>query len=217
MSHSTTTSEAAAPARAETSSALASRPLPAYRTIDLVLTVAIGIVFGIVFLGWGQVYVLFEAVQVLFPPSVGILTGVFFLPALVAALIVRRPGAALLAEVIAAFLSVGLGGQWGIGAVLSGLLQGAGVELAFALFAYRRFTLPVAILGSVLSGLLEWVYERFAYYAEWSWTFAFAHLGFFLVSSILLCGVLGWVLVKALAHTGALNAFPAGRQWMRTV
>lgn len=196
-------------------SALARRPLLAYRTVDLVLTVAIGVVFGVVFVGWGQVYNLITPLQAAFPPAVGLLTGVFFLPALLAALIVRRPGAALLAEVIAAFLSIGLGGQWGFGAILSGMIQGAGVELAFALTAYRRFTLPVAILGSVLSGLFEWVFERFVYYAEWSWTFAFAHLGFFLVSSVLLCGVLGWALVKLLVGTGALSAFPAGQR-MRT-
>jgi energy-coupling factor transport system substrate-specific component len=194
---------------------LASRPLAKYRTIDLVVAVAIGVVFGVVFVAWGQIYNLFEPVQLLFPPSVGLLTGVFFLPALVAALIVRRPGAALLAEVIAAALSVALGSGWSIGAIGSGLLQGAGVEIAFLLTAYKRFTPLVAIVGSVLSGLCEWVYERFVYYPEWSWGFAFAHLGFFVISSILLCGVLGWVIVRALARTGALGSFPAGRQWQR--
>lgn len=194
---------------------LASRPLAKYRTLDLVVTVAIGVVFGVVFVAWGQVYNLFEPVKLLFPPSSGLLTGVFFLPALIAALIVRRPGAALLAEVIAAALSAALGSGWGIGAIGSGLLQGAGIEIAFLVTAYKRFTPLVAIVGSVLSGLCEWVYERFVYYPEWSWGFAFAHLGFFTVSSILLCGVLGWVIVRGLARTGALGSFPAGRQWQR--
>jgi energy-coupling factor transport system substrate-specific component len=195
--------------------ALARRPLMAYRTVDLVLTVAIGVVFAFVFLAWGQVYTLFEPLQLVLPPSVGLLAGVWFLPALVAMLIVRRPGAALLAELIAAVLEMVLGGQWGIGTVVSGLLQGGGVEIAFLLTAYRRFTLPVAMVGGVLSGILEWVYERFTYYPEWAWPSAWALLGFFVVSAAVLCGVLGWALMRALGSTGALSAFPAGRQWGR--
>lgn len=197
------------------SDALARRPLPAYRTVDLVLTVAIGVVFAFVFLAWGQVYTLFTPLQAVLPPSVGLLAGVWFLPAMVAMLIVRRPGAAVLAEVIAAVLEMVLGGQWGIGTVVSGLLQGGGVEIAFLVTAYRRFTLPVAIAGGALSGILEWVYERFSYYPEWSWASAWALLGFFIVSGALLCGVLGWLIVRALGATGALSAFPAGRQWGR--
>ncbi|UEJ83563.1 ECF transporter S component [Brachybacterium halotolerans subsp. kimchii] len=203
------------PAPAPASGALARRPLPAYRTVDLVLTVAIGVVFAFVFLAWGQVYTLFTPLQAVLPPSVGLLAGVWFLPALVAMLIVRRPGAAVLAEVIAAVLEMVLGGQWGIGTVVSGLLQGGGVEIAFLVTAYRRFTLPVAIAGGALSGILEWVYERFSYYPEWSWASAWALLGFFIVSGALLCGVLGWLIVRALGATGALSAFPAGRQWGR--
>jgi energy-coupling factor transport system substrate-specific component len=165
-----------------------------------------------VFLAWGQMYTLTEPLTLIFPPSSGLLTGVFFLPALVAALVVRRPGAALLAEVVAAVMETILGGQWGIGAFASGLLQGAGVELAFALTAYRKFTLPVAAAGAVVSAAFEWVYERFVYYPEWGWGYAFAYLGFFVVSAILLCAVLGMVIVRALAATGALNSFPPGRE-----
>jgi energy-coupling factor transport system substrate-specific component len=181
---------------------LARRPLLKYRTVDLVIAVAIGVVFGVVFLAWGQMYTLTEPLTLIFPPSSGLLTGVFFLPALVAALVVRRPGAALLAEVVAAVMETILGGQWGIGAFASGLLQGAGVELA----------LPVAAAGAVVSAAFEWVYERFVYYPEWGWGYAFAYLGFFVVSAILLCAVLGMVIVRALAATGALNSFPPGRE-----
>jgi energy-coupling factor transport system substrate-specific component len=180
---------------------LARRPLLKYRTVDLVIAVAIGVVFGVVFLAWGQMYTLTEPLTLIFPPSSGLLTGVFFLPALVAALVVRRPGAALLAEVVAAVMETILGGQWGIGAFASGLLQGAGVELAFALTAYRKFTLPVAAAGAVVSAAFEW-----------GWGYAFAYLGFFVVSAILLCAVLGMVIVRALAATGALNSFPPGRE-----
>ena len=60
----------------------------------------------------------------------------------------RKPGAALLAEMVAAVLSMLLGSQWGWGTAISGLMQGGGVELAFLLTRYRRFTLPVAPPGT---------------------------------------------------------------------
>lgn len=182
-----------------------------FRTIDLLVTVAIGAAFGVAFLGYGALYSLIGPLTAAFKPAEGLLAGIWFLPAILAALIVRKPGAALLAELIAACLEMLLGGQWGWGTVVSGLLQGGGVELGFALLAYRRFTLPVAMLAGVFAAALEWVYERFAYYPEMSWPFALVMLAFFLVSGAVLGGVLGRAATRALAATGALDALPAGR------
>lgn len=183
-----------------------------FRTVDLLVTVTIGAAFGVAFLGYGQLYTLIGPLTAAFKPAEGLLAGIWFLPALLAALIVRKPGAALLAEMIAAVLSMLLGSQWGWGTAISGLMQGGGVELAFLLFRYRRFTLPVAILGGLFSAVLEWGWEKFAYYQEMSWAFSFAMLGFFLLSGTLLCGVLGWAATRALAATGALDAMPVGRE-----
>lgn len=208
----TTTDTDGSPARSTRARGrgLASAPLLRYRTIDLVVTVAIGIAFGVAFLGYGQLYTLIGPLTTAFKPAEGLLAGVWFLPAVIAALVVRRPGAALLAELIAAVLEMLLGGQWGWGTVISGLLQGGGVELAFLLTAYRRFTLPVAMLGGVLAAGLEWVYERFAYYPEFSAFYGLMLLVFFVISGIVLAGALGWVITRALARTGALDSLPAG-------
>ncbi|MFC7373770.1 ECF transporter S component [Brachybacterium sp. GCM10030267] len=186
-----------------------------FRTIDLLVTVMIGAAFGVAFLGYGQLYTLISPLTMAFRPAEGLLVGIWFLPAVLAALIVRKPGAALLAEMIAACLEMLLGGQWGWGTVVSGLLQGGGVELAVALTAYRRFTLPVAVLGGVLAGGLEWIWERFAYYPEMSWPFALILLGFFLVSGAALGGGLGWAATRALVATGAVDSLAAGREHAR--
>ncbi|AXK44718.1 ECF transporter S component [Brachybacterium saurashtrense] len=186
-----------------------------FRTVDLLVTVLIGAAFGVAFLGYGQLYTLISPLTAAFKPAEGLLAGIWFLPAMLAALIVRKPGAALLAEMIAAVLEMLLGGQWGWGTVVSGLLQGGGVELAFLLTRYRRYTLPVAILGGVLAAGLEWVWERFAYYPEMSGLYAGAMLGFFLLSGAVLCGVLGWVAARALTATGAVDSLAAGRERAR--
>ena len=102
-----------------------------FRTVDLLVTVLIGAAFGVAFLGYGQLYTLIGPLTAAFKPAEGLLAGIWFLPAMLAGLIVRKPGAALLAEMIAAVLSMLLGSQWGWGTAISGLMQGGGVELAF--------------------------------------------------------------------------------------
>ncbi|TDP77016.1 energy-coupling factor transport system substrate-specific component [Brachybacterium sp. AG952] len=188
-----------------------------YRTVDLLVTVLIGAAFGVAFLGYGQLYTLIGPLTAAFKPAEGLLAGIWFLPAVLAALLVRKPGAALLAEMVAAVLSMLLGSQWGWGTAVSGLMQGGGVELAFLLTRYRRFTLPVAVLGGVLSAVLEWGWEKVAYYQEMSWAFSGTMLAFFLLSGALLCGVLGWAASRALIATGAVDSLASGREAARAV
>lgn len=186
-----------------------------FRTVDLLVTVLIGAAFGVAFLGYGQLYTLIGPLTAAFKPAEGLLAGIWFLPAILAGLIVRKPGAALLAEMIAAVLSMLLGSQWGWGTAISGLMQGGGVELAFLLTRYRRFTLPVAMLGGVFSAVLEWGWEKVAYYQEMSWAFSGTMLVFFVLSGALLCGALGWAATRALVATGAVDTLAAGRERAR--
>ena len=67
------------------------------------------------------------------------------------------------------------------------------------------------VLGGVLAAILEWGWEKFAYYQEMSWSFSFIMLAFFIASGAVLCGLLGWAATRALAATGALDSLPAGR------
>lgn len=188
-----------------------------YRTVDLLVTVLIGAAFGVAFLGYGQLYTLIGPLTAAFKPAEGLLAGIWFLPAVLAALLVRKPGAALLAEMVAAVLSMLLGSQWGWGTAVSGLMQGGGVELAFLLTRYRRFTLPVAVLGGVLSALLEWGWEKVAYYQEMSWAYSGTMLAFFLLSGAVLAGGLGWAASRALVATGAVDSLASGREAARAV
>ena len=186
-----------------------------FRTVDLLVTVLIGAAFGVAYLGYGQLYTLIGPFTAAFKPAEGLLAGIWFLPGILAALIVRKPGAALLAGLLAAVLSMLLGSQWGWGTAVSGLVQGGGVELAFLLTRYRRFTLPVSILGGLLAAVLEWGWEKIAYYPEMSWLFSLAMLGCFLLSGALLCGALGWAATRALVSTGAVDSLAAGREHTR--
>ncbi len=182
-----------------------------WRTVDLVTTVMIGVVFGVIFIGWGSVTNLAGPLFLALPPLSGLLGGFWWLPAVVAALVIRRPGAALLAELVAASVEPLLGGQWGLATLASGVIQGLGVELGFLLFAYRRPTVVPAVLGGALAGLLETPYEWSVYYPEWVPGWALLYGTTMTVSGALIAGIGGFALTKALARTGVLAPFPLGR------
>jgi len=187
--------------------------LMAYRTIDIVTAATLGVAFGVAFWGWNQLYLLIDNISVFaFPPSGGLLGGPWLIAGVVGGLVVRRPGAAVATEVIAAFVSGMLGNQWGFSVLVSGLLEGLGVELVLAVLLYRRFGLVVAMLAGACAGVFESVYEWYSYYPDWDLGFRLAHLGFFALSGALVAGLGGWVLVRGLARTGALDAFGPGRE-----
>ena len=98
-----------------------------WRTVDLVVTATIGVVFGVVFWAWGFV---FSALTVGgLSPATYLVSGVWLIPAVLAPLLVRRPGAGILAEMVAAMVSALFGSAWGLDVVISGFMQGAGAEL----------------------------------------------------------------------------------------
>ncbi len=193
---------------------LASRPLLAYRTVDLVSAAMLGVAFGVVFWAWSLVYsVASGPLDAALAPLTSILAGPWLLAGVVGGLLIRRPGAALMAEVVAASVSALIGSEWGWTTLLSGVLQGLGVELALALFAWRRFGPGVALLAGGLAATCEVVlYEWWVYVVDFDWPFKLAYLGFFVVSGAVVAGLGGLVIVRALASLGAVDVMPPGRE-----
>lgn len=184
-----------------------------YRTIDLVTIATLGVAFGVVFWGWGKLYGVLNLATVLtFPPSAALWGGGWLIAGVVGGLVIRRPGAALATELIAAAVS-GLmpGNEWGSTVLVSGLLQGLGAELVFAAFRYRRFGLPTAAGAGALAGAFKAVYEWQIWYTDWDLTYRLWHLGLFVASGAVIAGAGGWLLVRTLARAGALDAFPVAR------
>jgi len=208
-----TTHGTAAPA-AGRHTILASRPLMGWRGIDLITAAMLAVAFGVVF--WGFDTVIYPALSTAtagFPPAGELMLGVWLVPAVVGGLVVRRPGAAVFTELVAANVELFLGNKWGVTVLLSGLLQGLGVELVLAVVRWRRFGPVVAALGGALAAVLEIVgYEWWSYVPDYSAAWKLLYLGFGVVSGALVAGLLGWLLVRALARAGALNAFPPGQE-----
>jgi energy-coupling factor transport system substrate-specific component len=182
----------------------------------MVTAAILGVACGLIFLVWNQVggaaYSVIDAVT---PGVGGLVAGIWYLGAVIGALVIRKPGAAIFVEVLAAVVSMALGSQWGISTVYSGLVQGLGMELVVLAFGYRRFSLPVAMLGGVGSGVAAWVFEGFygstPNFAK-GLAFNLTYLGCQVVTGVVLAGLVGWLLVRGLAQTGALDRFAAGRE-----
>lgn len=186
-----------------------------YRTIDLVTIATLAVALGVTFWAWGKAYAGLSGLAVFsYPPSVGLLGGPWLMAGIVGGLIIRRPGAALATEIAAAAVSglVPGGTEWGMSVLVSGFWQGLGAELILAVFLYRRFSLPVAAIAGAAAGAIESVYEWFAYYeGVFSASDRLAHLGFFALSGAVIAGGGGWLLTRALARAGVLDAFGPGR------
>ncbi|GAA2977515.1 energy-coupling factor transport system substrate-specific component [Microbacterium terrae] len=192
-----------------------------WRVVDIVVAAVLGVALGLVFWAWNTVgYAWFTAMDALTPGLGGIAVGIWLIGGVIGGLVIRKPGAALLVEVLAAVVSMLIGNMWGVSTVLSGIVQGLGAELIFALFLYARFTLPVAMLSGIGAGVGAWIFELF-YGASpnilKTLEFNTIYLVSLIVSGALLAGLVGWLAVRALAATGALSRFAAGREARREV
>ncbi len=186
-----------------------------WRTIDIVVTAAIAVAFGVVFWAWNALWAAASPLFVAVPPAQNILYGTWLAAAVVAGLVVQKPGAALFAELVAASVSLILGSQWGLDAALSGLFQGAGAELAFALFLYRRWDLVAALLAAALSAVGAWLHDTPLYYAALPLADQLLIGVFMLISALVIAGFGSWWLTRALVRTGVLAQFPSGRTQQR--
>lgn len=184
-----------------------------WRVVDLVTATAIAAASGLVFWVWDFIctapLTLFGAVT---PGFEGILNAFWLFAGPLAAIIIRKPGAALYAETVAAMLELLLGNQWGAGgSLVVGIMQGIGAELGFALLAYRVWNLASTMLSGALAGLGCGIYYWITN-PGWGSLRASVYLATSAASGALIAGGLSWVLYRMLMKTGALDHFASGRR-----
>jgi energy-coupling factor transport system permease protein len=186
-----------------------------WRTVDIVVAAAIAIAFGVVLWAWNQLWAAATPLFVAIPVAQNVLYGVWLAPAVLGGLIVRKPGAALFTELVAAAVSAILGSQWGLDAVVSGVVQGAGAEVVFFATRYRVWTVPVAIAAAAGAAITAWIHDVALYYLDIGIGPQLAILVFMILSAAVIAGVGSWLLMRSLAETGVLAQFPAGRVQQR--
>ncbi len=184
-----------------------------WRVVDIVVAAVLGVATGVIFVGWnfvgGAGYEVFNAVT---PGLGGLAVGIWLLGGVLGGLVIRKPGAALAVELLAALVSAAIGNQWGITTLYSGVAQGLGAELIFLVLAYRRWGIVPAALAGAGAGVGAWVLEFVTGNIAKSAAFNLTYLVCLAISGAVLAGGVGWLLTKALATSGALSRFEAGRE-----
>ena len=183
-----------------------------WRTVDIVLGAALAVAFGAVFQAWNLLWTAISPAFVGLPPLQGFMYGVWLLPAVLVPLVIRRPGAALLGEGVAAIASALFGAPWGLLTIVYGLMQGGAAELVFAMGLYRRWGLPIALLAGAAAGAVAVLLDLVVYYPDWAAGFQVLYAALVIPSAAIVAGLGGWLLVRALSRTGVLSAFPAARE-----
>jgi energy-coupling factor transport system substrate-specific component len=176
-----------------------------WRTRDIVVTAVIGVAFGVVFFTFQAVWSALASLG----PLQNVFYGVWLLPAVLAPLIVRKPGAALFAELVAAGLSMMMGSIWSLDVLLSGFLQGAAAEIVFAVTRYRSWSWPVLAVASLASAGAAFVHDWLIYYAAFSLDVVLLIGLFMAVSAVTLMPLAATLLARALRQAGVLEGFPA--------
>jgi energy-coupling factor transport system permease protein len=189
----------------------AAEPVTSWRTVDIVVASSIAAAFGVIFWAWGQLWNTAQPAFTGFPPAQGFMYGVWLLPGVLGALIIRKPGAALYTELVASIISAFLGTAWGLQVVLYGLVEGAAPELVFAFLLYRSWKLPAALAAGAVAGVAAALLDLAFYYTDWSGGWKLSYTLLLAASSLVVAGVGSWLLVRALAKTGVLAPFASGR------
>jgi energy-coupling factor transport system substrate-specific component len=127
-------------------------------------------------------------------------------------MVIRKPGAGVFTETVAAAVSALIGAQWGLVTVLYGLIQGVGGEAPFAAGGYRSANLAQAAIGGAFAGAGAGYLDLVLYYPTYPTSWRIAQVGIAAASGLVIAGVGGWALTRALARTGVLDRFPSGRE-----
>jgi energy-coupling factor transport system permease protein len=183
-----------------------------WRVVDIVVASVLGVASGVIFWAFDQLWNGVSLPLALLPGLIAIINGGWLFAGVIGGLVIRKPGAALFVEILAAFVEMILGSPYGWTAVLSGVVQGLGAEIVFAIFLYRTWSWWVAVLAGIAAaiGLIVQDFIMFdaAQGLEYKIVFAICSL----VSGAVVAGFLGWLAVRGLARTGALGRFAAGRE-----
>ncbi|GEO25491.1 ABC transporter permease [Alicyclobacillus acidoterrestris] len=184
--------------------------MTAWKLRDVIVMVVLAIVTGALYKVWDILYAVIPTTAY---AGQATMTGLWLIASVLVAYIIRRPGAALLAELIAASVELLLGGQWGLSNLVAGLIQGIGAELAFCLFFYRGYHIVSCILSGVLASaaaVLQWYFQYGG--NELTAGTEVAYIVIALCSGAVLGGILPKLVADALYKAGVLRNFAIARQ-----
>ncbi|WP_448005218.1 ECF transporter S component [Agromyces bauzanensis] len=164
---------------------------------------AIGVVGGVVAGASGYLAGAFAAFG---PMLYGLTVGTHFLPSVVALALLKRPGMAVLAGLIAGLVGAAFAPWWLWRYVGAGLLVGLLIEIPFLLTRYRRWDAWLFYAAAGFAGLViaiaVFIGLGAEHYAWWAWAIA---LPLWVLSPVLFTWI-GRVIAARLAKAGVAQA-----------
>lgn len=140
----------------------------AWSTRDWMTTTLLGVSYGLLYIGGLYLYKITVASFLIFLTHQGVLSsssltifketfnGFWFGAGILLGAVIRKPGAALLGETVAALLEL----HWVfLEGLYLGIFQGLGSELAFALGRYKRLHTFIWILAGALPAVCGFLYQ----------------------------------------------------------
>ncbi|AWB89079.1 ECF transporter S component [Salinibacterium hongtaonis] len=189
------------------------RPTLRWRVVDIVVASVLGVASGLLFLVWNVAYEpLSVPLKAALPGLQALAGGGWLFAGVLTGLIIRKPGAALYGSLLAAAVSALVGNAWGPLTLVSGLVQGLGAEIIFAIFLYSNWRLYVSVLAGMGAGLAMAINDLVYWYPGAAALFSTVYTVSALISGAVLAGVLPWLAARGLARTGALSRFASGRE-----
>lgn len=187
-----------------------------WRVVDIAVASVIGVASALIYWLWAIITTApWSALELIVPGLAGVLNGMWLFAGPLAAVIVRKPGAAVYAEVVAGVLEALLGNQWGgAGTFMIALVQGLFAEIVLLAFLYKKWNLPVIVLSGAVSGIGCWGYSFFTNLQaiDLTGSYGVVYLLTTIASGAVFAGLLMWYLYIGIAKTGALDAFTSGRE-----
>jgi energy-coupling factor transport system substrate-specific component len=182
-----------------------------WRVVDIVVASVIGVASGVIFWAWGLAWTPLSALLAFTPGLEGLLAGGWLFAAVLGGLVIRKPGAAVYTEVVAAVVSMLIGTQWGFSTLIWGVVEGLGAEIVFALFLYSSWRLGTALLAGLGAGVAVGLLDVLNSYAAVDDSIKVTYFVTAVVSGVLLGGLASWLVLRGLVRSGALSRFAAGR------
>ncbi|PRO66239.1 ECF transporter S component [Alkalicoccus urumqiensis] len=185
--------------------------MKSWKLKEVVLMSSLGVVFAFVYLAFflfGQGLRNLLLPIGLAPFAYEIIFGIWFIVSIIAAYIIRRPGAAFFSELIAGIVQVLVGSPAGPMLILTAAIQGLGAEAVFAAFRWRVYTLPVLMAAGAGAAVVSYAYHLFASgYIALGPGLIISMFIVRVLSGILLAGLLGKWLSDRLEATGVLRGY----------
>ncbi|MEO7124321.1 MAG: ECF transporter S component [Lacisediminihabitans sp.] len=184
-----------------------------WRVVDIVVASVLAVASGIIFWAWGLAWTPLSGLLSFTPGLEGLLSGGWLFAGVLGGLVIRKPGAAIFTELVAAVVEALIGSPWGFSTLVWGLLQGLGAELVFAIFLYANWRLWGALIAGAGAGVAVGLLDTsFTSYAALEFGYKLVYFFSAVLSGVVLAGLLSWLTVRGLARTGALSRFAAGRE-----